>query len=163
MNLRDLKKPISSKMVTEKEEYKDLISRLGNKLGFDNLIHFHPNESHIPEKNASRVSAAYCSPALFWPIPKFQRPTLIFEPEFIQIIKHKKTPLLFIWRQKKYNVSVSFGPERIAPEWWFDDRLWRTGLRDYWKIETVCGNRLWLFEAKGAELKGGWFVHGTFV
>ena len=163
LNLNVLKKSTPLQMILEKEEYKDLISRLGNRLGFDNLIHFHPNESHIPEKSFIKVSAAYCSPTLLWPISKFQRPTLIFKPEAIHIMEYKKIPKLFLWRGKKYNTIVSFGPERIAPEWWIDDFLWRTGLRDYWKIETTCGNRLWLFEAKGAEFKGGWFIHGTFI
>ena len=88
---------------------------------------------------------------------------MIFTPEQIKIIKYKKFLELFIWRKKQYNVSVRFGPERIAAEWWLDNPQWHTGLRDYWKIETYCGTRLWLFEAKGAELNGGWFIHGNFI
>jgi len=56
----------------------------------------------------------------------------------------------------------SIGPERIAPEWWWDDPNWRSGVRDYWRVQTAEGRRLWLFHAKGGEMRGGWFAHGMF-
>jgi protein ImuB len=52
------------------------------------------------------------------------------------------------------------GPERIAPEWWFDDPNWRTGLRDYWRIETCEGPRLWLFQTPQLP---GWYAQGEFA
>jgi protein ImuB len=52
------------------------------------------------------------------------------------------------------------GPERIAPEWWFDDPKWRTGLRDYWRIETCEGPRLWLFHTPQSP---GWYAQGEFA
>jgi hypothetical protein len=45
----------------------------------------------------------------------------------------------------RFTTLRATGPERITPEWWFDDPAWRTGLRDYWRIETQEGPRLWLF------------------
>ncbi len=149
--------------ILKKEEYKTLISKLSNKIGFDALIHLYPNQSHIPENNVRKVSAAYCSPKSSWPMSLYERPLLMFKPEKIKTNKYKKFPKLFIWRKKQYSIKVIFGPERIAAEWWLDNPQWRTGLRDYWKVETKCGNRFWLFEAKGAELNGGWYIHGNFV
>ena len=163
LQIGNIKEDKPLRITLQKEEYKDLILKLSNKIGFDSLIHLHPNQSHIPENNTQKVSAAYCSPTFSWPPATHQRPLLIFRPEAIKIIEYKKTPKLFIWRKKTYNVIVSFGPERIAAEWWLDSPQWRTGLRDYWKIEAECGIKLWLFEAKGAELKGGWFIHGSFI
>jgi protein ImuB len=55
------------------------------------------------------------------------------------------------------------GPERIAPEWWLDDPEWRSGVRDYWRVETQQGDRLWLFFAHGAAMSSGWFCHGSFA
>ena len=68
------------------------------------------------------------------------------------------------------------GPERIAPEWWFDDPLWRSGLRDYWRLETAEGPRLWLFHTPqnpGPSLgqnpgqnpgqNAGWYTQGEFA
>lgn len=152
-----------SQAIVEKEKYKNLISCLGSKLGFDNLMYLHPNESHIPEKRSLKVAAAYCSPALIWPLCGYQRPTLIFKPEPIKIIEYKKFPKTFIWQKKKYSVAIYFGPERISPEWWLNDPQWHTGLRDYWKVESICGTKLWLFEAKSGKIEDGWFIHGNFI
>lgn len=52
------------------------------------------------------------------------------------------------------------GPERIAPEWWLEDENWRSGVRDYWRVETRQGRRLWLFHTPQ---QPGWFVQGEFV
>ena len=60
-------------------------------------------------------------------------------------------------------LRVATGPERIAPEWWLDDPDWRSGPRDYWRIETERGERLWLFYAHGGEVSGGWFCQGIFA
>ena len=163
LQINNLQKDIFIHQILKKEEYKNLISKLSNKIGFDSLIHLHPSQSHIPENNVQKVSAVYCSPKLSWPARIHERPLLMFKPERIEIIKYKKFPKLFIWRKKQYNINVKFGPERIAAEWWLDNPQWRTGLRDYWKVETKCGIRLWLFEAKGAEINGGWYIHGNFI
>ncbi|MEZ5746322.1 MAG: hypothetical protein R3E00_07105 [Paracoccaceae bacterium] len=52
------------------------------------------------------------------------------------------------------------GPERIAPEWWLDDENWRHGVRDYWKVETRQGRRLWMFYTPQHP---GWYVQGEFA
>ena len=72
-------------------------------------------------------------------------------------------PAAFVWRRRPRRRAVAFGPERIAPEWWLDDPAWRSGPRDYWRIETDEGARLWIYEAKGGELSPGWFAHGLFA
>lgn len=60
------------------------------------------------------------------------------------------------------------GPERIALEWWFSDPVWRSGIRDYWRVETREGPRLWLFHTpqtpdwrqRDAQ---NWFAQGAFA
>ena len=52
------------------------------------------------------------------------------------------------------------GPERIAPEWWLEEEGWCAGVRDYWRVETHQGRRLWLFHTP---LTAGWFVQGEFA
>ena len=63
-------------------------------------------------------------------------------------------------------LSSARGPERIAPEWWREgggegeDEGSPAG-RDYWRVETEEGVRLWLYR----ELRPGparWFLHGFF-
>ncbi|WP_420350957.1 hypothetical protein [Paenirhodobacter sp.] len=50
------------------------------------------------------------------------------------------------------------GPERIAPEWWQPPDPY--GLRDYWRIDTIQGRRLWLFFTPQDPR---WFVQGEFA
>ena len=71
-------------------------------------------------------------------------------------------PETFRWRRREWVTRVAVGPERIAPEWWLDRPEWRSGPRDYWRVETEEGQRLWLFYAHGGDLSGGWFCHGQF-
>ena len=39
----------------QREEYKNLILKLSNKIGFESIVHLHPNKSHIPENNIQKV------------------------------------------------------------------------------------------------------------
>jgi len=61
-----------------------------------------------------------------------------------------------------HRTQAAQGPERIAPEWWLDDPNWRSGVRDYWRVATVEGSRLWLFYAHGGAISGGWYAQGDF-
>ncbi|MEM6618015.1 MAG: DNA polymerase Y family protein [Pseudomonadota bacterium] len=140
----------------------DLIGRLGARVGLDRLIRLHPAQSHIPEKTATTMAAAYCQPANDWTRPETPRPVLLFPPEIVTPAKptQGRPPDRFRWRRREFDTASATGPERIAPEWWLDDPAWRLGTRDYWRLETVTGERLWLYEAKGAP--GSWFCHGDF-
>ena len=74
-----------------------------------------------------------------------------------------QVPLSFRWRRQAFETRAATGPERIAPEWWLDDPDWRTGVRDYWRVTTASGDRLWLYYAHGAGMSAGWFCHGQFA
>jgi protein ImuB len=136
----------------------DLVTRLGNRLGFGAVQRMLPAESHIPEKSFLVVPAAYADPAEDWP-PHPERPLLIFPPEPIEA-SGAEPPSRFRWRRMSFTTARATGPERIAPEWWLDDPDWRQGLRDYWKIETREGRRLWLFHTPQSP---GWCVQGEFA
>ena len=41
----------------------DLLGRLGARLGLEALIRLHPADSHIPEKAATEMAAAFAAPA----------------------------------------------------------------------------------------------------
>ncbi|MCC5987574.1 MAG: hypothetical protein JJT95_07820, partial [Pararhodobacter sp.] len=69
-------------------------------------------------------------------------------------------PRRFRWRRRWLTLARATGPERLAPEWWLDDPAWRSGLRDYWRVETAEGPRLWLFFTPQAP---GWAVQGQFA
>ena len=74
-------------------------------------------------------------------------------------------PARFTWRRIARDVARSAGPERIAPEWWRERGSARS--RDYWRVETPDGERLWLyregFEDDEREGAPRWFVHGLFA
>lgn len=146
------------------ERLVDLVTRLGNRLGFEAIERLAPAQSHIPEKSFLRLAAAYGDAEPDWP-SHADRPLLIFPPEPLSEAAlapsgRSEPPLRFRWRGLRLSAVRVRGPERISPEWWLDDPGWRSGLRDYWKVETSEGWRLWLFHTPQAP---GWYVHGTFA
>ncbi len=141
----------------------DLITRLGGRIGLEAITRLHPADSHIPEKTASIMAAAWAEPDLDWTAPPGPRPLILPEPEIVTTDDPGRPPLEFRWRRRVFLTKTATGPERISPEWWLDDPNWRSGLRDYWRIETEAGERLWLFYAHGALSSGGWFCQGMFA
>lgn len=141
----------------------DLIGRLGARLGLEALTRLHPAESHIPEKAATVMAAGFAGPARSWPVPDAPRPIVLFRPEPVRPGDAAVPPGVFTWRRRRHRCGIAFGPERIAPEWWLDDPAWRSGPRDYWRIETEAGDRLWLFATHGANGPDAWFVQGIFA
>ncbi|MEM9318062.1 MAG: DNA polymerase Y family protein [Pseudomonadota bacterium] len=139
----------------------DLISRLGARIGLSAITRAHPTDSHIPEKTETLLAASWSEPAGPWPKPVRPRPLTLYRPEALQAIESPDLPSRLRWRGQDHVVTGAMGPERIAPEWWLDDPDWRSGLRDYWRVETAAGARLWLFYAHGT-MRAGWFVHGSF-
>lgn len=142
----------------------DLIGRLGARIGLEAITRLHPADSHIPEKAAQVQAAAWSDPwASPWPAPAVARPLILFPPESVAAPEIPDPPLRFRWRRRDMTLASAAGPERIAPEWWLDEPHWRSGVRDYWRVETEDGERLWLFYAHGGTVTGGWFCHGVFA
>lgn len=140
----------------------DLLGRIGARLGLETITRLHPGESHIPEKTAHPVAAAWAEPADLWPAPPAPRPLELWTPELVTADETPVLPAVFRWRGRLCETRTAVGPERIAPEWWLDEPDWRTGQRDYWRVTTRAGERLWLYYAHGAALSPGWFCHGSF-
>ncbi len=42
------------------------------------------------------------------------------------------------------------------------DPDWRSGTRDYWRVETEGGERLWLFYGQGGAVTDQWYCEGVF-
>jgi protein ImuB len=143
----------------------DLTGRMGARIGLEAITRRHPASSHIPEKCARILPAAFSQPAPpgTWPAPPAPRPLLLWPPELVNAPDHPHPPAQFRWRGQEHALAEARGPERIAPEWWLDDPGWRNGVRDYWQVITRTGARLWLFYAHGAALSPGWFCQGEFT
>ena len=66
-------------------------------------------------------------------------------------------PVSFRFAGRVHEVAASSGPERIESGWWRG----RSVRRDYWRVETVSGQRFWLFRQLGGD--GQWFLHGEYA
>ena len=141
-----------------KDQFDDLLTRLGARIGLENIQRFLPADSHIPERSFISAPAAFSSPNDAWTHAQ-PRPIRLFPPEPITG-DGSQPPPRFRWRRMTLTTGRATGPERIAPEWWMADENWRSGLRDYWRVETQQGRRLWLFYTPQ---NPGWFVHGEFA
>ena len=141
----------------------DLIGRLGTRIGLDHVTRLHPAESHIAEKTAVVFAAAWSKPAPDWPRPDRPRPKLLWPPEPISAKQIPDVPPRFRWRNRVLTTAMQQGPERIAPEWWLDDPNWRSGVRDYWRINCAEGDQLWVFFAHGGARNAGWYCQGSFT
>ena len=139
-------------------ELYDLITRIGSRIGLENVRRFLPADSHIPERDHLIAAAAFSEPAGPWISPR-PRPGLMFRPEPISG-DGPLPPRRFRWRRMALSTARATGPERIAPEWWMQDDNWHRGIRDYWHVETLEGRRLWLFHTPQ---NPGWFVQGEFA
>lgn len=145
----------------------DLLSSVGNRIGFDRVLRLLPATSLIPERSFLLAPAAWSTPE---PDPRrggAARPITLFPPEPVTAASGTP-PASFRWRRMRITTLRATGPERITPEWWFDDPAWRTGLRDYWRIETQEGPRLWLFVTPQAQSWAAaegqnWYVQGEFA
>jgi protein ImuB len=147
---------------SETQALEDLVARIGARVGLDRITREHPADSHIPEKTASIQAAAFSAPAADWPDTPRPRPLTLFRPEPVTAPDRPDLPPEFRWRGRVFRTEAAQGPERIAPEWWLDDPNWRSGVRDYWRVLTGDGSRLWLYYAHGGTVSGGWFAQGDF-
>ncbi len=141
----------------------DLIGRLGARVGMEAITRLAPGDSHIPEKSAQVLAAAWSEPVARWPAQGLARPLMLFRPEPVTAPERPDLPARFRWRGRDWQVARAAGPERIAPEWWLDEPDWRSGPRDYWRVEATGGARLWLFYAHGGAMSAGWFCQGEFA
>nr|WP_321980555.1 DNA polymerase Y family protein [uncultured Cohaesibacter sp.] len=173
----------------------DLVSRLGSRIGLENILRFVPADSHIPERSFSLQPASWTKAVASWPGlggkkgpdrdarkegaqneeacgSRSPRPLRLFPPEPIVLPlssepdpARREPPAHFRWRRMQLSVAYARGPERIAPEWWWEDPAWRSGIRDYWWVETRQGWRLWLFHTPQNRLThlSSWFVQGEFA
>jgi protein ImuB len=219
---------------SEAAKLADLVSRLGNRVGFENVIRFLPAESHAPERAVTLAAAAHSEPEPWPSTGRPPRPLTLFPPEKVipaplpgppsrggeeeaarrgggarapwqgttdplavacggcrtldpdsplppcglgRTLENPgrgeaglarkgngaAPPSAFTWRGRRLTTARAHGPERLAPEWWLDDPAWRSGLRDYWRVETAEGPRLWLFHTPADPAGPAWYAQGAFA
>ncbi len=95
------------------------------------------------------------------------RPVRLFgRPEPVEAVAEVPDgpPARFRWRRVLHEVAAAEGPERIAMEWW-RDADGRALTRDYFRVESRDGLRVWLYREGlyGRESPPSrWFLHGLF-
>lgn len=151
--------------------------RVRARLGREAMLAPRLVESHLPERAASFVPADGGPPERRMPPPQRgatdflpsrrapERPLRLFRrPEPIDVPATdvpEGPPLNFRWRRALHRVARAEGPERIAPEWWREEK--ETPTRDYFRVEDSQGHRYWLFReglygAPGASPR--WYLQG---
>jgi protein ImuB len=165
-----------------------LIDRLAARFGLRRICRLVPQDTHIPEFAMAAVPAhalSFSPPSLrrrsmreahreggefvnaeeslapVRPIRLFQRP----EPIEAVAEVPDGPPVRFRWRRVLHEVAVVEGPERIAMEWWRDEEG-RALTRDYFRVESRAGARIWLYREGlyGRETsQPRWFLHGLFA
>ena len=139
-----------------------LVNRLSSRLGTEAVLQPQLKASVLPEQACRNVPWADRSgkssgrkPSL----PPGPRPLLLYRPPRpIKLVRDSPTGLpqcAWINRQRQ-NITRSWGPERIETGWWRGPSV----QRDYYRIETATGSRLWVFRQLN---NNGWFLHGEFV
>jgi len=155
-----------------------LIDRLGARFGLRRVMRLVPQDTHIPEF-AVMTMPAYAVHAMSRHQQQAEQaieqdslaPTrpirLLVKPEPIEATAEVPDgpPVQFRWRRVPHQVAHAEGPERIAMEWWRDGKG-RMLTRDYFRVESTHGIRLWLYReglfAREAE-HPRWFIHGLFA
>ncbi len=136
-----------------------IVSTLGNRLGFDRVCRWLPVDSHLPEREFRIVDAAHCETSPVWERHPRKRPIRLYSsPEPLQTLEPDRPPRKFNWRRQTYETTHAEGPERLTSEWWRDQALPQ---RDYWRVQTTTGLRLWLLTYPGLK-RPDWYVAGRF-
>ena len=146
----------------------ELVDVLSNRIGAGRIHRFAPVESDVPERSVHKVPPLTPDTRAGWPahwprpvrlLPKPERLTL-----FTQLPDYP--PVSFTWRGVRHKVTAADGPERIFGEWWRRDSETHA-VRDYFRVETETGERLWLYRTgDGEHANTGtfeWFLHGVFA
>ena len=116
-----------------------------------------PHDAHADKSWDMAVPAHLTAP----------RPLRLFEPAepvYVVALLPDHPPAMLRWRRKNWQIIRATGPERIGPRWWDADQK-GIKTRDYYRVETVDGRRLWVYR-EGLPERGEtaeWFVHGCFA
>ena len=105
-----------------------------------------PSRRRRPKRPAAAVPAAGQRPVKLYSTPA---------PIVVVAVAPDGPPVRFQWQGCDQRIAVTWGPERIETGWWRT----RCVRRDYYRVETVQGNRFWLFRRL---TDGQWFIQGEF-
>ncbi len=156
-------------------EVAHLVDRLMARFGPERVQRLIPQDTHWPELASIAVPAEAAGARREMSAYDFAqdsripvRPIRLFErPEPVEAIAQVPDgpPVQFKWRRVTHDIAHAEGPESIALQWWRNDQ----GLpvtRDYFRIETRQGARVWLYREgiyQDRDNPPRWFLHGIFA
>jgi protein ImuB len=146
----------------ESNQLAELLDRIGNKIGTENIRRYLPNESYWPERAIKRSSSLTDKPATAWRTGRPRPSILLPRPEPIQVMFKlpDDPPIQFIYKGQRHQVKKADDAERIECEWWQSKRPHR----DYYVVEDDRGSRFWLFRSGHYTDEGAkWYIHGFFA
>ncbi len=141
----------------------ELMDRLTARLGKERVFRIAPVESDIPERSVTRIPPQASAAGATWP-KGLPRPSILLdppEPMLAWAVAPDNPPHVIEWRKTRHKVRRADGPERVHGEWWVSaDEVSLT--RDYYRVETEHGRRLWIYRDGPAGQGGRWWLHGFF-
>ncbi len=157
--IRERQRIIGGEAQERADDLAQVITTLGNRIGFDRVRRFAPGDSHLPEREFTTYEVADQPELEVWPESVRERPMRVFRPERLSTLEPGRPPKKFQWRREVFDTHSALGPERLTAEWWLDERDY---IRDYWVVMTAQGSRLWLM-TNPAHKEPNWFVAGRFL
>ncbi|MCJ8324241.1 MAG: DNA polymerase Y family protein [Rhizobiales bacterium] len=151
---------------TENIPLTDLFDHIGNKIGFDKIMSYVPANNHIPERAFSELKQSINIGPSSWHKTPLKRPTRMLKQPYILFDFSFAN---FEYQGQRQTIIRKSGPERILPEWWWNDPLWQDGARDYWWLIAQSGRQFWVYatahiiRAETGEIsatKKRYFLHG---
>lgn len=141
---------------TRREALARLLDRLRGRLGARAVVRLDPVPGHWPEQAVQPADPL--APPRPAPSAGRPRPVRLLRPprrvDGVSLLPDGPPVRLGTMRVRRAE-----GPERILPPWWQFGL--REAPRDYWRVETEKGQRLWVF-ARRSEGTPEWFIHGWF-
>ncbi len=136
----------------------ELLDSLIEHLGRQQILVPRAHASHIPELAFSFEPIGGGAESDQTVVPRTDRPSLLLnqpQPMRAMAALPDGPPFWLKWRNKTYEVKRAIGPERIAAEWWKEQRG-----RDYFKVQIPSGAWLWVYRELDSSK---WFLQGMWA
>jgi protein ImuB len=141
-------------------QFSMLLNRLGGRLGEQAVAAPRLLPTPVPEQavqlrplSEGRDAEASVESRAFRVL---DRPTVLFrQPRPVEVIALQPDgpPATVFWQEQRFDIARHWGPERIETGWWRGEFV----RRDYYRVETVAGQWLWVFRRLPDE---SWFWQG---
>lgn len=137
-----------------------LIDRLANRLGTQSVTRATLRANPIPELAFHLVPLTEqrsASPPESLVLPLDRPPALFPTPRPVEAIAVHPDgpPTVLFWQSTRFEIAAHWGPERIEFGWWLGTFV----KRDYYRVTTSDGKRLWVFRRLQDDR---WFWHGEW-